>query len=658
MQKKSIEAVAVSIRTLTIDAVQKADSGHPGLPMGLAELGALIYGELLKHFPQDPAWINRDRFVLSAGHGAMWQYSLLHLSGYDISLNDLKNFRQLKSKAAGHPEYGIVPGVDTTTGPLGQGFANGVGMAIAEAMLAARFNTPEQKLIDHMTYVVCGDGCMMEGVTAEAASMAGHMGLGKLVVFYDSNRITIEGSTAIAFSEDVGKRFEAYNWHVQEGDAYDLDGIMKMVAQAKAAKDKPSLIVLRSTIAKGSASMEGSHEAHGAPLGKEEVKATKKKLGVPEDVDFYIHPDAAPYFKERQIAWEKVYTDWQNLYKTWQTKNPELYQEWQKYFNAPKITAQSFAEFKVGEKVATRNAGGKVLNNLAKVIPNLVGGSADLAPSNKTYLSSLGDINKENFKARNFHFGVREHGMGSVVNGIILHGGFRPFCSTFFVFADYMRPSLRLAAIMKQPVIYVFTHDSIYVGEDGPTHQPVEHLASLRALPNFVVLRPADAQETNLAWQIALERTTGPSAVILTRQNLEVFIKADTQWQENIKKGAYIAKDSVGEPSLVIVATGSEVELALQTVQELKDDSIRVISMISRELFLSQPKDYQEKLIPQRTKRLVIECGISQGWEGIAGDGALLTINRFGESGPYKELAAHFGFTVDNVIKTIKTIKR
>ena len=526
MDKHSLDAVALSVRTLSMDAVQKANSGHPGLPLGVAELGALLYGEILTYNPRDAYWIDRDRFVLSAGHGSMFLYSLLHMAGFKLSIEDLKNFRQLGFKTPGHPEFGHTEGVDTTTGPLGQGFANAVGMAIAERMLAEKFNSADTSIVDHYTYSLAGDGCMMEGVTSEAASLAAHLGLGKLIVFYDSNKITIEGSTSLAFTEDVKKRYDAYGWHTQEVDGYDIDGIRKAVKAAQDEKTRPSFIVLRTIIAKGSPNMAGSHEAHGAALGAEEVRATKKAIGAPEDSQFFIHPDALKFFEERRKELEKEYSAWKERFDRWSKANPDLRKEWDLYMgdDASALASVKFPDYKIGDKIATRKASGQALQAFAKVLPNLVGGSADLAPSNNTALP-YGDFSKENLSGRTLHFGVREHGMGSIMNGIALHGGFRVFGATFLVFTDYMRPPMRLAALMKLPVIYVMTHDSIYLGEDGPTHQPVEQIAALRVIPNMLVLRPADAEETAVAWTMAIERKDGPTVLALTRQNLEILKK-------------------------------------------------------------------------------------------------------------------------------------
>ena len=585
----------------------------------------------------------------------MLLYSLLHLSGYALSLEELKNFRQHDSLTPGHPEYGLTPGVETTTGPLGQGISNSVGLAMAERMLAARFNTKTQAVIDHYTYVLCGDGDLMEGVSAEAASLAGHHGLGKLIVFYDSNSITIEGSTDLAFTEDVLKRFDAYGWQTLSGDAYDLEGIMKLVKEAQDEENRPTIIKLKSVIGKGSPNMAGSHKVHGAPLGEDEVKAAKIELGVPEDSAFYIPREASEYFAARREEWRQRYSDWQEMFKLWRRENPRLASEWDLFFQPVVADNLEFPLYNEGDKLATRKAGGEVLNAMAQQIPNLIGGSADLAPSNVTDLKGMGSFQKGNPRGRNLHFGVREHGMGAIVNGLALHGGIKPFCATFLVFSDYMRPAIRLAAMMKLPVIYIFTHDSVFVGEDGPTHQPVEHITALRAIPNLVVLRPGDGQETVAAWKLALARTDGPTVLALTRQGLEVYAKDDAQWVDYVKRGAYIVKDCEGSPEIVLVATGSEVSLALGVAREL-GSGVRVVSMISRELFLQQPQDFKEKLVPGTARRVVIEAGISMGWEGIAGaHGIVQSIDRFGESGPAGQLAGKLGLTVQEIVARIKS---
>jgi len=579
-------------------------------------------------------------------------YSLLHLSGYDLSLDELKNFRQLGSKTPGHPERGLTPGVETTTGPLGQGVANAVGMAMAETILAGKFNTKEHTVIDHYTFVLAGDGCMMEGITSEAASLAGHLGLGKLIVFYDSNNITIDGSTEITFTEDVLKRYEAYGWQTFSGSAYDVEGIMHLVEKAKQDRDRPSFILLESVIAKGAPNLAGSHKAHGAPLGGEEVALTKKALGVAENEMFFIDPLVKTYFEQKRTLWRGRYQKWQNTFAAWKQQNPGLYKEWQKYFAAPDLSTALFPAYKPGDKVATRSSGSDILNAAAAALPNLVGGSADLAGSNKTHLKGLGDYQKDNHEGRNINFGVREHAMGAVTNGLALHGGLRVFCATFLVFSDYMRPPIRLAALMKLPVCFIFTHDSVFVGEDGPTHQPVEQLAALRVIPNLLVFRPADAQEHVELWKAVCAHTGGPTVMALTRQNLTVFEKEDPSWREHIKRGAYTVKGMENEPELVLIATGSEVELALRIAEELGDLRLRVVSMPCRELFLSQEREYRDAVLPPGVRKMVIEAGVPCGWQGIAGEnGMVMGINRFGESGPGEEVAEYLGLNVTGLVE-------
>jgi transketolase len=658
MDVKSLQAVANSVRTLSMDAVEKAKSGHPGLPLGLAELGALLYGEILNHYPQDPKWANRDRLVLSAGHGCMLLYSLLHLSGYSLSLDDLRSFRQLGSKTPGHPEYGVTPGVEVTGGPLGQGLSNAVGMAIAETMLAARFNTPKRAIVDHYTYVIASDGDMMEGVASEAASLAGHLGLNKLIVFYDSNRITIEGSTELAFSEDVLKRYEGYGWRTLSGGAYDLPRLAALVEEARKPSDRPTVIRLESVIAKGAPTMAGRHETHGAPLGAEECKRAKAALGIPEDAQFYIFPEALEYFAERRKSWAARYESWQKEFAAWRAENADAAREWDRWMSGSlELKEAALPQFKQGEALATRVASGRALTALAQAASNLVGGSADLAPSNNTYLKDQGDYSSKNRRGRNFHFGIREHGMGAICNGLAYHGGLRPYCATFLVFSDYMRPSIRIAALSKLPVIYVLTHDSIFVGEDGPTHEPVEHLAALRCIPNLLVLRPADAEETTEAWLLACQRTAGPTALILTRQNLPVFPKSDASWRQTVRRGAYLARECAGEPELTIVASGSEVSLALAAAGELAERRIRVVSMMCREEFARQPVEWRRSLVPARARKLVIEAGVRQGWTGLFEEGLdTISIERFGESGPWQKLAEHFGFTPAAVAERIRKL--
>jgi transketolase len=659
MNGAALTAVANSVRSLTIDAVEKAKSGHPGLPMGCAELGALVYGELLSHWPQDPQWANRDRFVLSAGHGCMLLYSLLHLSGYALSLDDIMSFRQLGSRTPGHPEWGVTPGVEATGGPLGQGISNGVGMAIAERILAAKFNTPARTIVDHYTYVLASDGDMMEGVASEACSLAGHLGLGKLIVFYDSNKITIEGSTDLAFSENVLKRFEGYGWQTFSGDMYDMPAIMKTVEQVKAGSDRPTIILLKSVIGKGAPTRAGTAKVHGEALGPEEAAGAKKAIGVPDGCQFFVFPEATAYFKEKQPSWKARYDEWKKSLQAWRSENPELAREWDAWHKADvTLPSEPLVAFKQGDSLATRAASGQVLNVLARLMPNLVGGSADLAPSNNTNLKDMGDFGKANPRGRNFHFGIREHGMAAICNGMMYHGGVRPYCATFMVFSDYMRPAIRVAAVAKLPVIYVLTHDSVFVGEDGPTHEPVEHLAALRAIPNLLLLRPGDSEETEMAWRIAVERLGGPSALALTRQGIAVYPKADAQWRSTIRKGAYVAKDCEGAPDVVIIATGSEVSVALQAAAALTDRKVRVVSMISRALFDAQPMDFQRTLVPATAKKVVFEAGVSFGWKGIADDSTLVVgIDRFGESGPYQKIAEHLGITAASLEKRIRAGK-
>ncbi|AEF80813.1 transketolase [Leadbettera azotonutricia] len=646
MDTKALEKVALSIRGLAMDAIQKANSGHPGVVLGAAELGAILYGELLRHDPSSPKWPDRDRFVLSAGHGSMFLYSLLHLSGYKgMGIDAIKSFRQVGSAAAGHPEYGAAEGIEMTTGPLGQGLATSVGMAIAETMLAARFNTSNHTIVDHYTYALAGDGCLQEGVSAEASSLAGHLGLGKLIVFYDSNKITIDGSTELSFTEDAAKRYEAYGWQVLKGSMYDFDGIAKLTAQAKAETKKPSLIILTSIIGKGAPTKQNTADIHGAPLGPEEIAAAKKALGIPEGPggEFYVAPEAQSYFKAKQDEWKKTREKWQVNFDAWAKENPDKKKEWDAFYSG-KAAAASLPSFAIGDKIATRTAGNKALAAIANTNLNLVGGAADLKGPNAVGLPNTTAYSASDRGGRYLHFGIREFGMAAIANGITLHGGFRSFCATFMVFSDYLRPALRLSALMKQPVIYVLTHDSIYVGEDGPTHQPIEHLAALRAIPNVRVLRPADAEETAEAWAMAMERTDGPICLALSRQNLTVFVKDDPEWKNSIRTGAYIAKKAAGKPDAVVIATGSEVSLALEAAEK-SGKKVQVVSMISRELFESQPAAIRDAIVPPGARVIVCEAGISQGWERWAKSEDILSIDRFGESGPAPKVAEHLGFT-------------
>jgi transketolase len=654
MNTKALDAVAMSVRSLSMDAIQKANSGHPGLPLGCAELGALLYGEMLKHDPADPEWIDRDRFVLSAGHGSMFLYSMLHLSGYPVTMEDIKSFRQVGSKCAGHPEFGLIKGIESTSGPLGQGIATAVGMAIAETMLAARFNTAKAKIIDHYTYVLSGDGCLMEGVSGEAASLAGHLGLGKLIVFYDSNSITIDGSTGIAFTEDVPARYRAYGWQTYEGSMYDYEGIMALVAKAKADPTRPALIKLTSIIGKGSPSKQGTHGVHGSPLGADEIVLAHKALGVPDGETFYVHPEAVKFFETRKKALKDAHASWKKGFDAWAKENPALKTDLDAFYAGKPTSPLQLPQFKEGDKIASRNASGTTITALASAYTSLVGGSADLTGPNCTQMpKEAGVYSKTNRMGRMVHFGIREFAMAAISNGISLHGGLTPFCATFLVFSDYLRPALRLSALMNQGVVYVLTHDSIYVGEDGPTHQPVEHISSLRAIPNVRVLRPGDAEETVVAWEMALERKDGPTVLALSRNNLTVFKKDDANWKDTIRCGAYVARRPASAPDLVIVATGSEVNLALDAAARITDKKVMVISMISRELFYAQNERIRNTLLPSGVRTVVVEAGIPMGWERIAKPEDILSIDRFGESGPGDKVAVHLGLTVDHILAII-----
>lgn len=649
-----IKTVANTIRGLAADTVEKADSGHPGMPLGSADLAAVLYSEVLKHDPSAPNWPDRDRFVLSAGHGSALLYTILHLTGYDLSLDELKRFRQLGSRTPGHPEYGITPGVETTTGPLGQGIANAVGMALAEKMLAARFNRPGYEIVDHYTYALSGDGCLMEGVSAEASSLAGSLGLGKLILLYDANNITIEGSTELAFTEDVAERYLAYGWQVLQIDGHDFDQILKALEEAKAETSKPTIIVAKTVMAKGCPGLEGSHKAHGTPLGKEKITAMKQNLNLPL-ADFQVADEVYAYFAEKRGVWQKARQLWEDKFRAWSERYPELRREWDRVMQRelPVDLGEALPRFEVGSSGATRDIGGKVLNALAERLPELVGGSADLAPSTKTYLNNFPAIKADNFAGRNLHFGIREHAMGSIMNGLSLHGGFRVFGSTFLVFSDYMRPPIRLAALMNQPVIYVFTHDSFYVGEDGPTHEPIEHVEALRVIPRLQTVRPADPNETAWAWLEALKNTDSPTALVLTRQKLPTLPGTNL---DGFKRGGYIIKEAAGRPDLVILASGSEVSLALNAAELLaaKGKKARVVSVPCREKFLKQNPDYIQGILGEGIPRVAIEAGIGNGWYRLVGPlGLVISMEDFGESGPADVLATEFGFTPEKVADKI-----
>ncbi len=654
MNIPALESIARSVRSLTIDAIQKANSGHPGMPMGAAELGAYLYGVAMRYNPADTRWLNRDRFVLSAGHGSMFLYSLLHMAGFEVSLDDIKAFRQVGSKCPGHPEYGVTPGVETTTGPLGQGIATAVGMAIAERMLAARFNRPGQEIIDHYTYVVAGDGCLIEGVASEACSLAGHLGLGKLIVYYDSNRISIDGSTDISFTEDVAKRFEAYGWQVLRGSMYDFVSLDRLTTLAQQEKERPSLIILDSVIGKGAPTKQNTSGVHGAPLGEDEARKAKEALGIPLNQPFWVAPEAYQYFAQHRTKLQKEYAAWQGRFAEWSKANPAMAEELKRWLSGKAATEFDLPAFKPGEKVATRNASGKCIAAAARSWPNLVGGSADLTGPNVTALPPAADgtpliFSRANPAGRYLHFGVREHAMSAIANGLSLYGGLRPFVATFLVFADYLRPALRLSALMKQPVIYILTHDSIYIGEDGPTHQPIEALASLRAIPNLRVLRPADAEETAVAWRIAMERIDGPTALVLSRQNLPVLEKADPDWPYTMALGAYVVQNPSRMPDVTLVGSGSEVSLALSAADIIRgkrpDLAIRVVSVPDRQAFYAAPAPVREAILSPGSRVFVAEAGSAMGWERIAPSEHILSIERFGESGPGDAVAEHLGFT-------------
>ncbi|MBN2008018.1 transketolase [candidate division KSB1 bacterium] len=649
---------ANTIRLLAADGVQKANSGHPGMPMGMADCAFVLWTQFLKYNPNDPDWLGRDRFVLSAGHGSMLIYSMLHLSGYDFSIDDLKLFRQWKSKTPGHPEKDL-PGVETTTGPLGQGFSNGIGMAIAEKMMAARFG---DDLFNGHVFAIAGDGDMMEGVTSEAASIAGHLKLGNLVYFYDDNSITIEGSTSLAFSEDVGKRFEAYGWHVLKINAHDHEQIAKALQAGIAETSKPTLIIAKSKIGYGSPNKEGSAESHGAPLGQDEVKATKKNLGFPEDKDFYVPDDVREVFAQRAADLKSVYNEWTKKFEAWKKANPEKAALLNAMLNwdAPASLETELLKAVPEKDVATRASSGTIIQKMAELVPCMVGGSADLDPSCKTFIKASGSIAAGAFDQRNFHFGIREHAMGSIMNGICLHGGFRPFGSTFLVFADYMRPSIRLASLMKLPIVYVFTHDSIFVGEDGPTHQPIEQVASLRLIPGLTVIRPADSYEVALAWAYAVKHKNGPTALILTRQNVPNLKRAEAGDVSMLSRGAYIISPEKGvKPDVVLLASGSEVHISLDAQKQLEAEgkSVRVVSIPSVEIFKAQPAAYREDILPAGVPVVVVEAGTSFGWGDICDSKVtVLGIDQFGSSGPWKELAVKFGFTGNQVAERVRDL--
>ena len=665
--KDYLEEKAINtIRFLSADAIQKANSGHPGLPMGTAALTYSLWTRHLHHNPTNPDWPNRDRFILSGGHGSMLLYSMLHLSGYDLSLDDIKNFRQWQSLTPGHPEFGLTPGVETTTGPLGQGFANGIGFAIAEAHLAAIYNRPDFPLINHYTYGLVTDGDLMEGVVAEAASLAGHLRLGKVIYLYDDNRISIDGSTDLTFTEDRGARFEAYGWHVLKvDDGNDVNAVDQAIQQAK-EDPRPSLIICRTHIGYGLPTKQDTAAAHGSPPGDEELDAAKNALDWPIEPRFYIPEEVLDLFREATAQGLELENKWNELFISYEEKYPDDAAELKRRLAGDLASdwEEKIPIFPADPKgMATRAASGKVINALSSVIPELIGGSADLAPSNKTWLDGSLDFQADQYQGRNFHFGVREHGMGAVINGMAIHGGVIPYGATFLVFSDYMRGAIRISALSHFPSIWVFTHDSIGVGEDGPTHQPVEHLAALRAIPNLVVLRPGDANEVAQAWAYAIRHREGPTVLALSRQSMPVLDRSLYSPAEGLKRGAYVLAD-IGdhEPELILMASGSEVDLIIKAGERLAAEgkNVRLISFPSWELFRKQEKSYQELvLIPKIKARLAIEAGVAQGWREWVGDkGTILSIDGFGASAPAGRIYEEFGLSVDEVIKKSEELLR
>ena len=650
-----------TIRTLSMDAIQKANSGHPGAPMGMAPAGFVLWTRFLKHSPIHTFWPDRDRFVLSGGHASMLLYSLLHITGYDLSLDDIQAFRQWGSKTPGHPELGVTPGVETSTGPLGQGFANAVGMAMAERFLAARFNRPDFSIVDHHTYVMCGDGDLMEGISSEAASLAGHLGLSKLICLYDANKISIEGPTDITFTEDVAGRFQSMNWHVQTvEDGNDPESIASAIAIAREETNQPSIIIMKTTIAYGSPNKQGCADAHGAPLGEEEVRLTKECLECSLD-DCFCVPEGVYETCSCTEKGEKLVHDWQAMFHQYTQEFPNEAKEWEFVMSSelPENFSDSIPDFQdiVGQSIATRAASGITLNAIAKVLPTLIGGSADLAPSNKTFINELQEFQKDSYQGQNIRFGVREHAMGAIMNGLALHKGVRPYGGTFLVFSDYMRPAIRMAALMKLPVIYVFTHDSIAVGEDGPTHQPIEHIASLRAIPGLTVIRPADATETAMAWKIAIEKHDGPTALILSRQKLPVINRDIYPSASQLSRGAYVLTETGKSPQAVILATGSEVSIAMTACKILSEKGIyvRLVSIPSFELLEKQARAYiDEILLPDVKPCVVVEAGISTGWRKFAGAKAsFICMNSFGASANGQVLQERYGFTPENIVDCV-----
>ncbi|ODS31213.1 MAG: transketolase 1 thiamin-binding isozyme [Candidatus Scalindua rubra] len=665
-EKETLDQLCIgTIRTLSMDAVQKANSGHPGTPMALAPVAFVLWDKFMRHNPRNPDWPNRDRFVLSVGHASMLLYSTLHILGYDISLDDIKRFRQLHSKCAGHPEYGLAPGVEATTGPLGQGVANSVGMAIAERWLENYFNRSGHEIINYNIFAIASDGCMMEGISGEAASLAGHLGLGNLVWIYDNNHITIEGNTTLAFSEDVAARFKAYNWNVQHvDDANDLEMLERMLQAVIKETERPSLVIVDSHIAYGSPNKQDTADAHGAPLGEDEVKATKENYGWDPDKTFYI-PDEVMELKEPSNAkGAKLEEEWNEKLKAYTAVYPDLAKQFNMMQNRelPENWDDCLPDFPSDVKgIASRAANNKILNLIASKVPWFMGGSADLGPSTKTYIKETASFSRENYSGRNFHFGIREHAMGGIINGMSL-SKIRPYGATFLVFSDYARPAIRLSSLMKQPVIYIFTHDSIGVGEDGPTHQPVEHLASLRAIPGLDVIRPSDANELSVMWKYIMELKDRPVALILTRQSIPTVDRSIYASADGALKGAYILADSNGTPDVILIGTGSEVQICLNAYEQLTNEGIkaRVVSMPCCSLYQCQDKAYQEKVLPSSVPaRIIIEAGSTYGWHGYTGrhdNCGILGIKSFGASAPAKDLFKEYGFTMERVVQVAKNV--
>jgi transketolase len=664
-EENNIDTLCINtIRTLSIDAVQKANSGHPGMPMGAAPMAHVLWSGAMHYNPNNTHWLNRDRFVLSAGHGCMLQYSILHLTGYKISIDDLKNFRQLHSITPGHPEYGLTPGIETTTGPLGQGFATGVGMAVGQKYLAAKFNKPGFDIFDYRIFGICSDGDLMEGISAESASFAGHLKLGNLIYFYDDNHISIEGETEITFTDDTAKRFESYGWQViTVEDGNDVNALRDAVESAIKETDKPSLIKVRTHIAYGSPNKHDTAGAHGSPLGEDEVKLTKEALGFDPAKSFYVPDEVYAYYKTAVEKNVKLNEEWNKKYLEYKEKYPELAAEFENARDN-KLNLEwkkILPVFEADEKgVETRKASGKVINALAANIPLLIGGSADLAPSNDTEIKDSKSFSADNYSNRNFHFGVREHSMGAELNGMNLTPGIIAYGATFLIFSDYMKPAVRLAAIMKLRTIFIYTHDSIGLGEDGTTHQPIEQLIGLRSIPNLTVIRPADANEVAYAWKAAIECADGPTALALTRQKVPVFDRNKYGSAEGVLKGAYVLSDCESKPDIIFIATGSEVQLAVKAAEVLASENIksRVVSMPSWELFEKQSEDYKQSVLPKDIKkRVVIEAASPFGWCKYAGDeGVIIGIDRFGESAPAEKIFREFGFTVENVVSKAKKL--